>query len=76
MSVWTVLWIVWIAAFATLEGLALRDKRPGDTLSEFVWRVFRVRDRRPTVATWIGRGLLLIGGVWLTGHLAFGWWSF
>lgn len=76
MSPWTVLWIIWLAMFAVQEGLALRDKRPGDTFSEFVWRTFKIRDRRPTALTWVGRVLLLIGGVWLTGHLAFGWWSF
>lgn len=76
MSTWTIVWIGWLAAFAVLEGVALRDKRPNDTFSEFTWRLLKIRDRRPTAATWIARVLLIIGGVWLTGHLAFGLWSF
>jgi hypothetical protein len=75
MSTSTALWIAWILAFAILEGIGLLDRRPGGTFSELVWDLFRVRDRRPTVATWIGRALLLAAGIWLTGHLAFGWWS-
>ncbi len=70
------LWITWIAAFAALEGIALARKTPNDTLSEHVWKWFRIRDPRPTALTWLLRVPLLIGGVWLTGHLAFGWWTF
>lgn len=77
MSVWTVAWVLWIAAFAVIEGLALARKEKGDTLSEHVWKWFAVKDENAhPVWRWVGRVLLLTGGVWLTGHLAFGWWSF
>ena len=76
MSTPTWLWIVWIAAFLVLEGVGLFDGRPGGTLSELMWRTFRVRDRRPTALTWIGRAFLLAFGTWLTMHIAFGWWTF
>jgi hypothetical protein len=72
---WTLTWILWIAAFVALEAVALLDKRRQDTFSEFMWRLFRVRDRRPTALTWVARAALVAFGVWLTGHLAFGWWS-
>lgn len=75
MSGWTVAWVLWIAAFAVIEGLALARKAKGDTLSEHVWKWFAVRDKSNPVWHWAGRILLLIGGVWLTGHLAFGWWT-
>ena len=74
-AAWTAVWAGWIAGFIVLETVALRDKRPQDTLSEFFWRTFRVRDRRPTALTWAGRLFLLAFGIWLTGHFAFGWWT-
>ena len=73
--IFTIGWAVWIAGFFALETPALLRKQPGDTLSEHMWDWFHIRDTRPTALTWIGRGLLLIAGIWLTGHLAFGWWT-
>jgi len=72
--IYTVLWIAWGVAFAAIEGAALLDRRPGGTLSEHVWAWFHIKDQRPTRFTWILRGVLLAGLIWLTGHLAFGWW--
>lgn len=69
-------WALWIAAFVVLEGIGLFDRKPGGTFSELVWRIFRVRDRRPTRTTWALRGILLAVMVWLTGHFVMGWWSF
>lgn len=74
-TLFTIGWILWIVWFAVLETLALQRKRFGDTLSEHVWRWFFVLDDRSTWRTWLGRALLIVGGVWLTGHLAFGWWT-
>lgn len=68
-------WALWIAAFAILEGIGLLDRQPGGTLSEIVWAVFRVRDRRPTALTWTLRAALLAFLIWLTGHLGLGWWT-
>lgn len=77
MSGFTVAWILWIMAFVGIEGYALARKEKGDTLSEHVWKWFAVNDPHANqVWRWVGRVLLLTGGVWLTGHLAFGWWSF
>lgn len=72
---WTIAWIAWGAAFAVLEGVALARKERGDTLSEHVWGWLRIRDARPTAFTWVARVFLVVAGVWLTGHLAFGWWT-
>lgn len=30
-------WMSWLAAFLVLEGWALIDRTPGDTLSESIW---------------------------------------
>lgn len=76
MNGFTVGWIAWLLGFVALEGIALARKAKGDTLSEHVWGWFRVRDARPTPLVWLLRVPLLVGGVWLTGHLAFGLWSF
>ncbi|MCW2898803.1 MAG: hypothetical protein JWO67_1068 [Streptosporangiaceae bacterium] len=75
MSTPTWMWIGWIAAFLVLEGIGLFDRKPGGTFSEFMWGLFHVRDRRPTAATWIARVALVLFGTWLTGHIAFGWWT-
>lgn len=68
-------WALWIAAFAGLEAWGLFDGREGGTLSELTWNTFKVRDRRPTALTWVLRGVLLAGLVWLTGHLGLGIWT-
>lgn len=65
-------WALWILAFVVLEGIGLASRKRGDTLSELTWRVFHVRDRRPTAVVWALRGVLLVGLVWLTLHLGFG----
>lgn len=51
MSPYTIAWLLWGAAFFVIEGLAIRDKRAGDTLSEHVWKFGRK-------ATFAGRGML------------------
>jgi hypothetical protein len=38
-------WILWIIQFLATEGLALANKTPGDTLSEFVWKWFSIKDK-------------------------------
>jgi hypothetical protein len=75
VSAWTWAWLAWGAWFVVWEATALANRRPGDTLSEHVWRWLRVRDARPTVMTVIGRGALAAGLGWLLGHLVMGWWS-
>jgi hypothetical protein len=72
---WTIGWVLWIAWFAIQEGAALIGKREGATLSEHVWEWFNVFDKRPTALVVVGRGLLVILGIWLAGHFGFGWWT-
>lgn len=67
MSGYTWLWIVWLVQFGAIEGAALIDKHPGDTLSEHVWDVFTIRDK-PTGWIWRRGSLLLFLG-WLVAHL-------
>lgn len=70
MSVYTWLWIFWLAMFAVVEGFALFDKDRGDTLSEHVWKWFRINDK-PRQWTW-RRGVLAVFLVWLTVHMVAG----
>lgn len=47
MSGFTVMWIAWIALFLLIEGVALVNKKPDDTLSEHVWRWFSIANKGP-----------------------------
>lgn len=73
MDPFTIAWIAWGLAFVAIEGKALANKQPGDTLSEHVWKWFDVRGK--------GKGwtfmrfALAAFMVWLTGHFVFGWWA-
>jgi hypothetical protein len=58
MSWYTWAWIFWLAFFLLVEGKALFNKQPGDTFFEFVWRLFRVEDSRPTWAGGTARSAL------------------
>lgn len=67
MSVWTILWLLWGAAFAVIEGLSIRNDAKGDTLSEHLRLWFRTDTKRGRTA-W-----LVISGVffaWFTTHIA------
>lgn len=75
MSGWTLAWIAWGVFFLAVEGRALANKTPGDTLSEHVWRVFKVRDARPTPVVIAARTVLALFLLWLAGHLVFGWFT-
>lgn len=37
VSWWLIAWVVWGVYFCVVEGLALANRRDGDTLSEHVW---------------------------------------
>jgi hypothetical protein len=78
-TIFTTIWWAWIGVFALTEGAALVleyfDRRRDITFSELFWRIFHVRDPRPTWLAWVLRAGALAGLVWLTGHLAFGWWT-
>ena len=66
MDGYTIAWLVWITAFLGIEGAALLDKKKGDTLSEHVWKWFRISDKPQG---WNIRRLALLGGTgWLMLH--------
>jgi hypothetical protein len=64
-------WVWWIpfGFFLVFEGIALFNDKRGDTLSENVWRVFKVRERKGW--HWL-RWVLAIFMVWLTVHMVAG----
>lgn len=61
---YTAIWIIWLVAFALLEGAALLDPGTGDTLTETIrqWLALSSRDH------WIGRTLLAVFLAWLCHH--------
>lgn len=65
------LWVAWLALFGVIEGVALLNKKSGDTLSENVWRWFKVRDGQS-----MGRAIRMaaLGGflAWLAAHFLSG----
>ena len=78
-TIFTTIWWIWITAFVLTETTALiiewRWHRQDLTFSELFWRLFHVRDPRPTAFTWVIRAGALAGLLWLVGHLGFGWWT-
>lgn len=78
---WSVAWLVWLAAFAVIEGMALFNSRPGDTLSEHVWAWFGTQRRKPGEPerprsgwTQLRRFVLLAFLAWLFAHFMTGGW--
>lgn len=66
MEGFTIAWLVWITAFLGIEGAALFNKKKGDTLSEHVWKWFKITDKPKG---WNIRRLSLLGGCgWLLLH--------
>jgi len=60
-------WVGWLLAFLVIEGLALFNKKKGDTLSENVWRWFGVKSGKSL------RTMGLLGFMtWLTIHFVSG----
>lgn len=70
MSGFTLAWLLWLAMFATVEGVALVRKERGDTLSEHIWHWFQIRDK-PRQWTW-RRAVLAVFLVWLLVHMVAG----
>ena len=75
MSGYTIAWVMWGVIFVVVEGIALADRDYNDTLSEHVWKWFRVRGAMPTKTGWALRGILAVFMTWLWGHMVFGWWG-
>lgn len=64
---YTAAWIIWLVMFGVIEGAALKNKAPGDTLSEHVWKWLKIKDKpRGWNLRRAGLGLFL---VWLLLHL-------
>lgn len=64
--IWTILWLLWIAAFAAIEGVAVLNDKRDDTLSEHFRRWFRVDTHRGRTV-WI-----VVSGVffaWFVAHI-------
>ena len=80
MTVWLFLWLVWLLFFAVVEGMALFNSKPGDTLSEHVWAWFGTEwkkgqsPRKRSGWTQLRRFALLAFMVWLTVHFITGGW--
>lgn len=78
MNPWTIAWLVWLGAFVAIEGPALANKTPDDTLSEHVWKWFATRkedmQHRGKTKGWVKvRRLALVSFlVWLLLHFALG----
>lgn len=75
MSGYTIGWLVWLAAFAVLEGKALFNKTPGDTLSEHVWKWFATTQGstgKPSGSVRLRRFALLAFMGWLSVHFLTG----
>lgn len=66
---YTAAWILWLIAFAIIEGVALVRRAPGDTLTEHVRAWGGVTGKGPWCK--IRRVLLLAFLAWLMGHMLF-----
>jgi len=70
MTSYTWLWIGWLVLFFAIEGPALANKKPGDTLSEHVWQWFGVKGQGRFVR--VRRLFLLVLMCWLSVHFLTG----
>jgi hypothetical protein len=63
----TTLWILWGLAFAAIEGVAIRNDKKGDTLSEHFRLWFSTRTRHGRTAWLITSGVFF---AWFVVHIA------
>ncbi|MFE9993519.1 hypothetical protein [Streptomyces avermitilis] len=61
---WVIVWAAWSLTFAVAEGIALANKREGDTLSENFRRLFRTRTSK------VGRAVFAVGWFGFSGWFA------
>lgn len=69
MDAYTIAWAAWGLIFAVIEGLALANKKEGDTLSEHVWKWFQSKKDNPKALAL--RTTLFGFMAWLTTHFVF-----
>lgn len=67
MTIWTALWIAWGLAFALIEGVALANDTPGDTLSEHLRKWFRTDTHLGRSAWLVASGVFF---AWFVVHIA------
>lgn len=67
MSIWTVLWLLWVAAFAVIEGIAVANDKADDTLSEHFRRWFRTDTKKGRSVWLIASGVFF---AWFVVHIA------
>jgi len=74
VTVWTWLWVGWIAAFLIIEGITIARRERGDTLSEHVWKWFHLVGSKSTLTKWqaLARFVFLAFWAWLTIHFLTG----
>jgi hypothetical protein len=66
----TWLWLIWLGFFVAIEGQALFDKEPSDTLSEHVWAWFAIKTKPKW---WRARRFVLLAFMtWLSVHFLTG----
>lgn len=69
----TLAWVVWIAYFLVVEGIALYKKHPGGTLSEHVWDWFSIKGEGKMGKWWRVRRIALLALMaWLLVHFVSG----
>lgn len=72
-------WVVWLSllggSFAVLEGIALRNRRTGDTLSENTRRWLGINPARPgrRASMAVFAGTLIAFTAWFVPHILFDW---
>ena len=73
-QVFTNWWWAWIGLFFVIEGVAITNKKRGDTLSEHVWKFLGVNGWKVPSYPWLRRGAFSGLFIWLGGHFFFGLW--
>lgn len=67
---YTFAWVGWLVTFPVIEGLAIYDKRTGDTLSEHMWDWASIKRKK---RWWRARRMaLILFAIWLAIHMATG----
>jgi len=67
VTAWTWLWLAWGAMFVAIEGAALFNKTPGDTLSEHFRKWFHTDNK---VGRWSWIVVFGIFAAWFVTHIA------
>ena len=68
-NVYATIWVAWIIMFFVVELSALWSGHSEWTLSEFTWRIEKLKG-----AWTFMRYVITAFCLWLSGHLVLGWW--